>query len=87
MPVLFEVDRADKWLRKTNIMSIMSIGDQSLHKYFDLFEVSNRILDENVNDRDLLKPIGVSLKQTLFDQNMGNFKTEQEYRERGHRGK
>ena len=87
MPVLFEVDQADKWLKNSSIHSLIKMADKSVYKYFDVFEVSNKILDNSANNRGLLKPIGKSLKEHLKERKTSAFEMEQFKKERGHRGK
>jgi len=87
MPVLFEVDNVNKWLKSTSIHSLIKTADKSVYKYFDIFEISKEVLSNGANRKELLKPIGKSLKELLKERNTTDFNTEQFKKERGHRGK
>ena len=63
MPIVISADRARKWLEADHLYKVMNAADGSVNHWFDFFEVSGDILNEEANKKELLKPIGLSPKQ------------------------
>ncbi|MCH8904630.1 MAG: SOS response-associated peptidase family protein [Bacteroidetes bacterium] len=63
MPVMFSTANMHTWLQSKHISSIMDFADRSGSHWFDFFKVDPKILDEKINDKNLLKPVGVTLQQ------------------------
>jgi putative SOS response-associated peptidase YedK len=85
IPVLFVPDRHDKWLGTDRVAKVMKYADYAATNWFDLFEVSDQILQGKPNEKTLLTPVGPSLSQLMAQQN--KVQTEALEKMRGHRGK
>lgn len=60
MPVCFAIDRWMDWTSECELSEIMQRADRSSQLWYDHFPVSDQVLDSYVNDRELLRPIGLS---------------------------
>ena len=69
MPVVMAPEKLSSWLRGTEIGRVIHYADRAGSHWFDLYPVSKQILDRGKNDKELLKPEGVS-QQQLKDHEM-----------------
>ena len=79
IPIIVSKLEHDIWLNTPDLEDVFSQADLALEHWFDFFPVSKEILEPNINQRDLLKPIGPSLKDVQTKENMG-LKKEAEHR-------
>lgn len=63
MPVVLSPEKADYWLQSKSLQEVMSFGDASMDYWFDYFKVSNEVTLPDKNDKDLLKPLGLSREE------------------------
>lgn len=63
MPIVFSGDRHKTWLKAAHLYDVMRFADASGHHWFDYFSVSPELLKPGTNDRELLKPLGLSAKE------------------------
>lgn len=60
LPLIIRVEDAREWLYTPHISRLMQFADDATAQWFDFFEVSARVTAPDVNDAQLLKPIGLS---------------------------
>lgn len=63
MPVVFPADKMQKWFTVKELDRILHFADKAANEYFDYFRVDATILNGNVNDKELLRPTGMTLEQ------------------------
>lgn len=63
MPLVLPPDRMQKWLTVTELDRIMYFADKAANEYFDYFKIDTAVLKANVNDKELLRPIGMTHEQ------------------------
>lgn len=60
MPVILGTGDVHLWMQSEHLLDLMQLADQAGDQWFDYFTVSSRILTPGNNDRDLLRPTGLS---------------------------
>ena len=65
MPVSFSCHTSTSWCTQETILDVMQMVDRSGDKWFDFYKVDPKILALGNNDKDLLKPIGLSHREWL----------------------
>jgi putative SOS response-associated peptidase YedK len=79
MPVLLTKDVYHKWLDTEHLVDLMDLADQSGEHWFDYFTVSKNIITPGVNNRNLLKPLGLSHEEIqLRDQKLKTVDVKQD---------
>jgi putative SOS response-associated peptidase YedK len=79
MPVLIPPDHMKAWLNAKHVLDLMHLADRSGDHWFDYFPVSSKILQPGINDRELLKPLGLSVHQrTQRELRLGAINTQQD---------
>jgi len=63
MPVVLMPDHLNTWLSSDHLVDIMHLADRAGDHWFDYFAVSSQILTPGTNSRNLLKPLGLSLRE------------------------
>lgn len=63
MPVCFTMDRRQQWVGSDHIGDIMHRADRASQLWYDHFKVSEKVLENNLNERVLLTPLSLSPKQ------------------------
>ncbi len=63
MPVILPPENLSTWLTSEHLIDIMQLADRVGDQWFDYFPVSADILTPGTNNRHLLKPLGVSLRE------------------------
>ncbi|HLF65549.1 MAG TPA: SOS response-associated peptidase family protein [Saprospiraceae bacterium] len=63
MPVILSIEHLSTWLTSDHLIDVMHLADRSGDRWFDYFPVNSKILTPGMNDRDLLKPLGLSLQE------------------------
>ncbi len=63
VPMVIPPDRYRMWLEENDPYYIMELADRSGKLWYDYFKVSTKILQPNVNDRELLRPMGSSYQE------------------------
>ena len=63
MPVIMAPEKLSSWLNGTDAGRVMHYADRAGSYWFDYFRVSKKIMDGNQNDKELLKPEGISQQQ------------------------
>lgn len=63
MPVVFSAEKMQKWFTVKELDRILHFADKAANEYFDYFRVDATILNGNVNDKELLRPTGMTLEQ------------------------
>lgn len=63
MPVVMLQDHLHTWLNAEHLIDIMHLADRAGDHWFDYYAVDHDIITPGNNRRDLLKPLGVSLRE------------------------
>lgn len=63
IPVIVSPHKIREWLGAKSMTQVMGIADRSGEQWFDYFQVEKRVVEEGVNERLLLKPVGLSWQQ------------------------
>lgn len=63
MPVVMIQDHLQTWLGADHLIDIMHLADRSGDHWFDYYAVDHDIITPGNNRRDLLKPLGASLRE------------------------
>ena len=63
MPVITSCQKVRDWLETEDMKRVMRYADRSGNFWFDFFRVSDEVLITGHNDRELLRPLGVSYQQ------------------------
>lgn len=63
MPVCFSIDQWKEWVGNEELGDIMQMADRTHKQWFDHFKISEKILNVDMEDRDLLRPLGASFRQ------------------------
>ncbi len=65
MPLILEPPDAIKWIQEQDLRDLFSLADKSRAYYYDLFEVDKKVLHAKYNRRELIKPLGPSLREQM----------------------
>lgn len=63
MPVNFSPHKTIEWIQQETILKVMQLADSSGDRWFDYFKVHPRIIEPKWNEKDLLRPIGISFRE------------------------
>ncbi len=63
MPVVLSPHKTEMWVTELTLLKVMQMADRSGDFWFDFYRVHHRILEPKWNERDLLKPIGISFRE------------------------
>lgn len=63
MPVIFGCHKTANWIEEETILKVMGICDRSGDHWFDYYKVHPRIIEPKWNEKDLLKPMGISFRE------------------------
>ena len=63
MPLLLSTDHLRTWLYSEHLIDVMHAADRSGDHWFDYYAVDHDIITPGNNRRDLLKPLGASLRE------------------------
>jgi putative SOS response-associated peptidase YedK len=63
MPIVFPAEKMQKWFTVKELDRILHFADKAANEYFDYFRVDATILNGNINDKELLRPTGMTLEQ------------------------
>gem|GEM_PF-1320700 len=65
MPINFSCHTSTSWCAQKTILDVMQLADSSGDKWFDFYKVDPSILVSGTNDKELLKPIGISYREWI----------------------
>ena len=63
MPVALSPHKTELWVSEPTLLKVMQMADRSGDFWFDFYRVHPRILEPKWNERDLLKPLGISFRE------------------------
>ena len=63
MPVSFSCHKSEQWITEETMLKVMQLADRSGDHWFDFYKVHPRILEDKWNEKDLLKPVGISFRE------------------------
>jgi putative SOS response-associated peptidase YedK len=65
MPINFSCHIATSWCTQETILNVMQLADGSGDRWFDFYKVDAAILASGSNDKELLKPKGISYREWI----------------------